>query len=93
MVMLQADLLLTHWGTMFMVLTTSPLDDTWEERDLTIYNIAGRKSDYNSAYASSANKGINTREHGWVVEDFKTALQLKNLLNSIQKVNATLREK
>ena len=75
---------------MFEVLTTSPLDETWEERDEKLYEIVGRKSNFNGAGKERGKEGI--REHGWLVQSFEEARQLKKLLRMVPKVKVTIRE-
>lgn len=70
---------------MFLVIVESPLDEGWEGRDVVLYQVAGRKSNYSAA-------GSKMRDHRWVVESFQAAKQLQLALAKIDKVKATIRE-
>lgn len=71
---------------MFQVLCVSPIDDKWEERDIVIYQTAGRKSD-----EAGADKDI--REHSWNFKELKDAVKIKNKLNELDDVFASVRER
>jgi hypothetical protein len=70
---------------MFEVRAYSPFDENWEERDDYIIAAAGRQSSFSGATHGS-------RDHGWLVENFQEALALKDKLNKVPLVNATIRE-
>ena len=60
-------------------------DADWEVIDARVRQLAGRRSD------SSGTDG-RCREHGWLVAEFTHAVALKERLNSIAEVTATVRE-
>ena len=76
---------------MFHVCTSSPLDENWEERDVTLLKTAHRRSDYAAASAKQGTE-YSQRYHGWRVTDFQEAQELKQLLETIDKVLVSVRE-
>lgn len=75
---------------MFLVITRSPLDDEWDERDAQIILMAGRKSDFNTA---TNGRDAKYREHIWELSSLNSARELKRRLEKIPHVVATVREK
>ena len=69
---------------MFEVRTQSPMDEHWEERDRALYLIAG-ESDFSGA-------SNETRDHGWVVSTFASAVFLRTAMGAVKGVTATIRE-
>ena len=65
-----------------------PLDgDTdWEVIDARVRSIAGKRSDWSGTDGK-------WREHGWFVKVFEQAVSLKDRLNGIDGVTATVRER
>ncbi len=70
---------------MFLVRCVSPLDDKWEERDVLIKKAAGAQPDFSGTEKKD-------REHGWNIKDFERAVAMKNRLNRVDQVKATVRE-
>lgn len=75
---------------MFVVRCVSPLDEKWEERDAQIRRAAGTPS--SGSGAGSSGKGPGIRDHEWIVKDFDRAVAMKNRLNLVPGVQATVRE-
>lgn len=75
---------------MFVVTSTSPLDESWEERDMLIRSKVGKKSTSSGA-SSTAGRGV--RNHFWEVATFDEAMTIREVLDSIPDVTATIREK
>ena len=71
---------------MFLVITHSPIDDTWEDRDKVLYETVGSKS-------SKSLAGVEVREHQWLVKTFGDAKALQKALSRIDKVKVTIRLK
>lgn len=77
---------------MFEVRSTSPIDGEWEVRDARIRKAAGRPSDFSGT--SHVQRGIpGIREHVWYVSILADAVMMKERLNLIEQVSATVREK
>lgn len=77
---------------MFLVICTYEMGDTdWEAMDRKLYKAAGdRRSDGNS---TTYEKGVGKiRRHEWKVRGFQTARRIKEELNKLDGVKATLRE-
>jgi len=71
---------------MFIVHAESPFDDDWIERHNVIVKVAGEDH-------SRRRGSLDTQHHEWEIDDFISAVRLKNRLNGINKVRATVREK
>jgi hypothetical protein len=69
----------------FEVLSRSPFDEDWLDRDRRIREAAGRHSDFSGTDWS-------TRDHGWWVDDFTEALEMKNRLETVESLRVTIRE-
>lgn len=78
---------------MFLVITVSPLDSEWGERDNSMYLIAGRRSDKSLTNTKSTEKGKGTRQHTWTVRTVEEAQHLMKLLKTVEMVNVTFRER
>jgi hypothetical protein len=77
---------------MFLVTTISPIDERWEDRDQVQYAVAGRKSDSSQARTSDSGDYPHIREHGWMVDTFAAAVDLRIQLALVSGVVATVRE-
>jgi hypothetical protein len=71
----------------FLVITTSPLDEQWEERDRLMMQVK-------PAYYSGCTcyEGLRQRDHEWKVDTLESAQELKRKLESISSVQAFIRE-
>lgn len=78
---------------MFIVTSVSPLDVYWQDRDVWVKKAAGRNSDYNEAEYSTDRAGPGTRMHIWVTRTFREARKMKAILEKIDGVRVTIREK
>ncbi len=74
---------------MFSVVSGSPLDDEWEERDRLIMFTIGRPAYYSGA---TCYEGLRQRDHEWHVDSLEEAQRVKTALESILKVTAFIRE-
>lgn len=75
---------------MFEVRSNSPMDDRWLERDDEIKAAAGRHSNF-----SGAGVGCNSdagRDHGWHVASLEEATAMRQRLQEVEGVTATIRE-
>lgn len=73
----------------FLVETTVPIEDGWQDRDAATVVVAGRPSD------SGASTGTAPRvmRRTWSVETFEQARAMRVALAAVPGVKATLREK
>lgn len=74
---------------MFIVRTSSPLDEAWQERDKAMFLAAGRKPDRSAAGSDGDEKW---REHVWSCKEFGDAQRLRRKLEAVGGVSAFIRE-
>lgn len=77
---------------MFLVMCTGPLDDIWEQRDVEIYRLAGRRSD-SACAGKESGAHVGTREHVWQVTKFAKAIAMRERLLQIDDLIVTIRER
>jgi hypothetical protein len=66
------------------------MDDRWQKRDKKIRAAAGRQSDFSGAGVAPGAE--NARDHGFICETLAEALAMKDRLNAVEGVVATIRE-
>ncbi len=74
---------------MFLVITESPLDEQWEERDRRMMEATGRPPYFSG---STCYQGMRQRDHEWHVDTFEKAQQVKEALQSVDRVTVFVRE-
>ncbi len=74
---------------MFIVQSSSPLDEKWEARDKLMAKAAGRRPERSSAGSDGEE---SYREHVWTCASFGDAQRLRRQLESVESVTASIRE-
>lgn len=74
----------------FEVRSKSPMDDEWEAREEEIALAAGNFG--TSQWSGSGMYEGGMRDHGWLIETFEDAQELKRRLELVEGVTVTVRE-